>query len=468
MHAKAYTLRDLAAKAQVTDQALADDKAARAAFAANPTDGKARLNALAGVSPKAYGDEAKRQADLSRADADTRAKQIEVATKQIDMAGKAFGYVRQFPTRENAISAVNWLGQNGVLTPEHVAQHMAKIEAAAPEQIQGLADMAFRSAIDAKDQLAKISTSDIGGSVVTQSADPISGKTTTLSTLAKTQSPDNIATNNVRVSEGAKDRAAAASRLERQIAADKEKAEAKGSVEASLDNDTLDLMADQYMRGDRTVFQNVGRGAQGAANLVALRSRITQKAKAQGVTGADLAAITADYSGQLAALRTSGNISARVENAISEANELIPVALEASKKVARSGLLPFGKAGIMFDTQTNNPELKAFATANNGLVSAYAGAMARGQKPTVSDFEHARQILTEAQSQEAYEATIAQMKLEMAAASRAPQNVRKHLRGEISGQGAHGGGHGTTPNPVAPAGTPSDINDLLKKYGGGK
>jgi hypothetical protein len=102
LQTKAYSLRDLAAKAQAVDQSRTDDQAARAAFAANPTDGAARLSALAGVSPAAYSAEAKRQADLDKTGAETRAKQLETAHKQIDLAGQAFGYVRQFPTKENA------------------------------------------------------------------------------------------------------------------------------------------------------------------------------------------------------------------------------------------------------------------------------------------------------------------------------------------------------------------------------
>ena len=38
-------------------------------------------------------------------------------------------------------------------------------------------------------------------------------------------------------------------------------------------------MAEQYLAGDKSVFQNLGRGAQGAANVVALRQRVTQVAK---------------------------------------------------------------------------------------------------------------------------------------------------------------------------------------------
>ena len=158
-----------------------------------------------------------------------------------------------------------------------------------------------------------------------------------------------------------------------------------------------------------------------------------------------------------AGLSTSANISARVENAISEAKELAPLAIAAGREVSRSGFLPFGKAEVMFNTQTNDPALKKFVTANNGLVSAYAGAMARGQKPTVSDYDHARAILSAAQSQQAYEATVNQMFAELAAASRAPQNVRSHLRDQIGG-GAHAASG-------AAADHPADISALLSKYG---
>jgi hypothetical protein len=254
-------LRDLAAKAQAADQSRTDDQAARAAFAANPTDGAARLNALAGVSPKAYSDEAKRQADLAKADAETRAKTIETAHKQIDLAGQAFGYVRQFPTKENAVAAVNWLGQNGVLTPEHVADHLAKIDAATPDQIQGLATQAFQSAVAAKDQLAKIEVKDAGGQIVTQGTDPITGKTTTLSTLAKTQSPDNKATNDRVAAEG---RANRANQIKVQtMIGDRQE---PGDTAANIDPKRLAFMVDQALKGDTTVYQNLGRGKQGAAN----------------------------------------------------------------------------------------------------------------------------------------------------------------------------------------------------------
>lgn len=239
-----------------------------------------------------------------------------------------------------------------------------------------------------------------------------------------------------------------------------------GGNDASLDADTLDMMADQALRGDTSVFKNLGRGAQGSANLVELRSRITQKAKALNISGADLAAITADYGGLVNGLRVSSNISARVENAISEARELAPLAVTAGREVARSGLLPFGKAQVMFDTQTNDPALKKFAAANVGFVQAYAGAMARGQKPTVHDKEHAEKLISEATSQKAYEAVMGQLMLEMDAASRAPQKVREHLRNEIGGRGGdHGGGDQGTPPGGQKTMTLNDIRETARRSG---
>lgn len=228
--------------------------------------------------------------------------------------------------------------------------------------------------------------------------------------------------------------------------------EAKGDAEPTLPPEALTMMAQQYLAGDKSVMQNLGRGAQGAANIVALRAAITKEAGAKGMTGPQIAATMADYAGQMAGMRTSGTISARIENAAAEAAELIPIARTASAQVARSGLLPFGKAQIMFNNQTNDPAMAEFATANMGLATAYAGVMARGGKTTVSDMEHAREILLTAKDHKSYLATISMMEREIKAAQRAPNVVREHLRDQI---GSQGGGHGSQ---AGKGGAPKVVN----------
>jgi hypothetical protein len=430
---KAYKLRDLAAQADAADQARADDQAARAAYAANPTDGAARLSALASVSPKAYAAEAKAQADQAKAGAETTAKQLETAHKKVDLAGQAFGYVRQFPTVQNAKSAIQWLGDQGVYSPDQVAQYSAKVDAD-PNNVKGMADQAFAAALSVKDQLMKIETRDTGGSVQTVGTNPLTGQTTTLSTLAKTQSPDNIATNQRIAAEGAANRSNQL-QVQRMIG---DRQDSGGDTEANIDPKRMSFMVDQALKGDTTVYQNLGRGKQGAANLLALRGAVADEAQKRGLTGADLAAINADYQGQKAGLRSASQISAKVENAGAEADQLAPLAIEAGRNVARSGFLPFGRAQVMFNNQTNDPDMNKFATANIGLATAYAGAMARGGKATVTDNEHARELLSTAKSQQAYEAIVSQMQQEIAAAKRAPKQVRDNLRNDISGKGSHG------------------------------
>lgn len=227
--------------------------------------------------------------------------------------------------------------------------------------------------------------------------------------------------------------------------------------EPTLSPETRLRIAKQFLKGDKSGMQNLGRGAQGAANLVAIQNDITDEAGRQGLSGEQIAARMAEFSGLTAGMRTSGTISARIENAAAEASELVPLALTASQKVVRSGFLPFGKAQVMFDTQSNDPALAEFATANIGLATAYASAMARGNKPTVSDNEHARDLLSTAKSQTAYEATIRQMQREIAAAQRAPKSVRQGLSDEISGKG----GHGTPATPTPAAGGKPSLSDIF-------
>lgn len=235
--------------------------------------------------------------------------------------------------------------------------------------------------------------------------------------------------------------------------------DARGDAEPTLSPETRARIAKQFLKGDKSGLQNLGRGAQGSANLVAIQNDITAEATRQGMSGEAIAARMAEYGGLMAGMRTSGTISARIENAAAEASELVPLALSASKNVVRSGFLPFGKAGVMFDTNSNNPSMAEFATANLGLATAYASAMARGNKPTVSDMEHSRELLSTAKNDVAYEATVRQMQREIAAAQRAPKSVRQGLSDEIAGKGGHAAPAAATP---AAGGKPS-LSDIFGK-----
>lgn len=68
-----------------------------------------------------------------------------------------------------------------------------------------------------------------------------------------------------------------------------------GASGAQLDDTTIATMAQQYLAGDPSVMTNLGRGKQGAENIVRLRAAIAQQAKAQGMNGAQIASVMQDY-----------------------------------------------------------------------------------------------------------------------------------------------------------------------------
>jgi hypothetical protein len=226
-----------------------------------------------------------------------------------------------------------------------------------------------------------------------------------------------------------------------------------GDDGSGLSDATKQRIAQQAVdSGDYSGLKNIGRGQQGAKDLRGIQNAITDYASSKGMSPGDISAKLAEFEAMKAGMKASANISAKIENAAAEADQLAPLAIDAGRQVARSGFLPFGRAQVMFNNQTNDPAVNKFATANIGLATAYASAMARGNKPTVSDNEHARDLLSTAKSQEAYEAIVGQMQQEIKAARAAPQRVRDNLRGEISGKGGASTG--------SPAGKPS-LSDIF-------
>lgn len=120
------------------------------------------------------------------------AKDFETASKRLEVAGQAFGFVRANPTLENAVSTIGYLERNGILSPEQARQYRQTVEAS-PQAIGQLAEQAFRSTLDAKDQLGQIKVTNLGGTSQTTSVDPVTSRVTVLADTPITQSADNKA-----------------------------------------------------------------------------------------------------------------------------------------------------------------------------------------------------------------------------------------------------------------------------------
>lgn len=186
---------------------IEDNKLLRTALSAPDADPYKVL--LRSGNIKGATDFAKGQADVKKTGADMDKVKIETAHKKMDVMGQAFGSVRQNPTLENAHAVLDYLGQNGVMPPEQVAQYKAQA-AANPTKIAEMADLAFRSALAAKDQLPKLESFSAGDRQVNQAVDPLTGKPTITGSTAIGQSENNKATVAASLANAAATRAAAA------------------------------------------------------------------------------------------------------------------------------------------------------------------------------------------------------------------------------------------------------------------
>lgn len=226
-------------------------------------------------------------------------------------------------------------------------------------------------------------------------------------------------------------------------AVQKAAADAKRGAAGLLDDETIGTMAGQYLSGDKSVMQNLGRGAQGAENIVKLRAEITRQAREQGLKPDQIATKMADFAGRTAAMRTLGTRGVNVEYAANTANRAIDLAQEASEKVPRTQFVPFNELKRLYETKMSSPEQAAFYAATNTLVNEYARVASGGSAVATEGMRHhAREMLNTAQGPEAYKAVLNMMRREIKAAKAAYNETRQeflqdtHARDEKAGAGA--------------------------------
>lgn len=157
----------------------------------------------------------------------------------------------------------------------------------------------------------------------------------------------------------------------------------------------------------------------------------------------------AEYGGALAGSRAVGTRAANFELAKSEAYEMADLVVQSSASVSRTSFMPINKAIVAFEKNTGDTNVRAFGAALNSFINAYARAVSPIGSPTVSDKNHAREMLSAADSHEQVLAIIAQLKREMVAAGRAPEVVREKQR-EAVATGLPTTGRGAAPRGPAP------------------
>lgn len=197
-----------------------------------------------------------------------------------------------------------------------------------------------------------------------------------------------------------------------------------------LSDSTINVMADQYLAGDKTVLQNIGRGTQGAADLRSLRNRIAERASARGLDGPAIAQGMIDYVGDTARERTAATQEGRMAPASYEAQGAIDLGRAASNAVPRTNWVPVNKAIQAYQKNTSDPALRAFGAANTTIINTYARAINPNGVGTVADKEHAREMLSTADGPDAYNAVLNQLSKEIEIAHQSPATARGAFKRE--------------------------------------
>ena len=136
----------------------------------------------------------------------------------------------------------------------------------------------------------------------------------------------------------------------------------------------------------------------------------------------------AEFGGAKAASRTIGQRAANFELAKSEAYAMADLVTKASESVGRTDFIPVNKLLLAAKEGTGDVATVQFGAAINSFINAYARAVAPVGSPAQKEKEHAREMLSRAQSNDQVAGVIEQLKKEMEAAGQAPEIVRGKQR----------------------------------------
>jgi hypothetical protein len=193
---------------------------------------------------------------------------------------------------------------------------------------------------------------------------------------------------------------------------------------ATLDPVTIDQLAQRSVLGDNSGLVGLGRGAQGAANLVAVQNRAAQVAVERGLDPQGVLDNIAAFGGEKAGARTVGQLGAKLDVFGTSANAALDYAASKSAMVPRGQWLPVNQVQQMIQRGSNDPNLAMLNAATETAVNEYTRAIGLSGASTDTAKAHAYAMLNTAQSPEAYQAVVNGLKFEIDNLHRATQGAR--------------------------------------------
>lgn len=228
----------------------------------------------------------------------------------------------------------------------------------------------------------------------------------------------------------------------------------------SLTPDAITFYGEQVARGDMSPLQNLGRGAQGAENVTAIRNAAVAFAQKNGMDPRAIMEASAGYLGEKAGARTLGTNEANAVNAGVEAMNALKLGRETNAKLPRGQFYPVNKAILAYQFGTSDPNLAAYGQAVATIANTYARAVNPKGLPHEAVVSDTLDRLNGAQGPDALNAIFDIMQKEIEMAQRAPAKARDVLKSNRGNEG------GNTPAASPAANIPPEAIDHLRKEPG--
>lgn len=204
----------------------------------------------------------------------------------------------------------------------------------------------------------------------------------------------------------------------------------------TLSPESVDFAAQMYYQTGTMPPLGLGRNAAQARDQVIKRaaqiatgagteSPVSAEEGAAKVVGNKLTLGT-----KTAAARTLGTTGAAMTLGANEASQMIPIAQQYVAKLNPSDYPALNQAGMFVAKNTGDPTQAGLAASLNALVNSYSRAISPTGRPTVSDKNHAREIINTAMSRGQFGEVFNVMQQEMQAAQKSltevtPGNIGK-------------------------------------------
>lgn len=145
-------------------------------------------------------------------------------------------------------------------------------------------------------------------------------------------------------------------------------------------------------------------------------------------TSEQITAWEAERAGVKAEATAVGRRAGGLSVAVQEAHDTIPNVQAAAQKSAGRGLATWNAAENRWKVEKGDPDFAFYVQQMNSLINVYGRVISGGGKGTVSDLEHARQMLNPNMPLSAVQGSLKGFETEIAIAEKAPEKVRARMR----------------------------------------